>query len=352
MPRIDEIFNLNYGNSLELNRLEQATGPDAVNFVGRATRNNGVTARVKPIQNTLPSPAGTITVALNGQGGAGVAFLQPFPFYSGFHIMVLTPKAPMTEQEKLWWVLCITANRFRYGFGRQANRTLKDIMLPDLNHQPRWVGSVAELVASKWRSFNYDEIFGVKKDGWTGKPLKPNARFSARSHTARTKCLVKLSDLFEVAYGVNLELNRMDMDGEGVNFVSRSGRNNGVVAKVKRLLDVEPIEAGMLTVAGGGSVLETFVQPEPFYSGRDLYYLRPKIPMSLEQKLYYCMCVRANKYRYNYGRQANRTLRDIRLPPLDAIPAWVLSTPFSLIRDWNERLAHVHQMTHRTAGNT
>lgn len=150
--------------------------------------------------------------------------------------------------------------------------------------------------------------------------------------------LVKLSSLFDVRYGVNLELNKLENDPDGINFVSRSAQNNGVSAKVKRLSDVAPIQAGVLTVAGGGSVLETFVQPEPFYSGRDLYYLIPKTEMSLEQKLYYCACLRANKYRYNYGRQANRTLRDIKVPALTEMPAWATASLKAVANDWKSKL--------------
>jgi hypothetical protein len=130
---------MEYGHSLELNRLEQLSGRDAVNFVGRAARNNGVTSKVAPISSIAPASAGTITVALNGQGGAGVAFLQPFPYYCGFHVMILTPRLPMTEQELLWWATCISANRFRFGFGRQANRTLKGLKLPAPTTTPSWV---------------------------------------------------------------------------------------------------------------------------------------------------------------------------------------------------------------------
>jgi hypothetical protein len=150
--------------------------------------------------------------------------------------------------------------------------------------------------------------------------------------------LVKVSELFDVKYGVNLELNKLTVDPEGINFVSRSAQNNGVSAKVKRLKNVKPIEAGMITVAGGGSVLETFVQPEPFYSGRDLYYLRPRLSMTLNQKLFYCLCMRANKYRYNYGRQANRTLKDIMLPSINDIPDWVNDALPSIVSDWKSRL--------------
>src|SRR4051794_30794932 len=108
MPKVSDLFTLKYGHSLELNRLARSDAPDAINFVSRTIQNNGVGARVAPIADLDPTEPGTITVALNGQGGAGAAFLQPFPYYCGYHVMVLTPKSPMSDQEKLWWVSCIT----------------------------------------------------------------------------------------------------------------------------------------------------------------------------------------------------------------------------------------------------
>ncbi|WP_434344908.1 restriction endonuclease subunit S [Myxococcus virescens] len=135
--------------------------------------------------------------------------------------------------------------------------------------------------------------------------------------------MMRLNDLFEVRYGVNLEFNTLTPDPQGVNFVSRTARNNGVSGKVARILSIEPLPAGTITVAGGGSVMESFLQPAPYYSGRDLYYLTPKVAMTDAQKLYYCACLRANRYRYNYGRQANRTLKDIRIPELKDLPPFV-----------------------------
>lgn len=140
----------------------------------------------------------------------------------------------------------------------------------------------------------------------------------------------KVKELFEVTYGVNLELNALIQDKCGINFVSRTSKNNGISAKVKCIQGIDPIPAGTISVAGGGSVMESFLQPEPYYSGRDLYYLTPLITMSMQQKLYYCCCLRANKYRFNYGRQANRTLRDILIPDIDEIPEWVDSSFESL----------------------
>lgn len=47
--------------------------------------------------------------------------------------------------------------------------------------------------------------------------------------------------------------------------------------------------------------------------------------MSDAVKLYYCMCLRRNKFRYSYGRQANETLKDLQIPTLDEIPDYVTS---------------------------
>lgn len=135
----------------------------------------------------------------------------------------------------------------------------------------------------------------------------------------------KVSDLFWVNYGVNLELNALEQDKNGINFVSRTSKNNGVSAKVKRLPSLDPLPAGTITVAGGGSVMETFLQMKPYYSGRDLYYLTPKVEMSNEVKLFYCHCLRSNKYKYSYGRQANVTLPDLPIPTLESIPTYVLN---------------------------
>ncbi len=134
--------------------------------------------------------------------------------------------------------------------------------------------------------------------------------------------LVPVSSIFDVRYGSNLELNKLTLDPKGFAFVSRTSRNNGVSARIQAPTHLPPLPAGTITVAGGGSVMESFLQTEPYYSGRDLYYLTPKIKLSTQELLYYCVCLRANKYRFNYGRQANRTLPAILIPDVNSIPLW------------------------------
>lgn len=150
---------------------------------------------------------------------------------------------------------------------------------------------------------------------------------------------MKISDLFEVRYGVNMELSNCEIvsedDENGINFVARTASNNGVVAKVARVEGVKPQAAGTLSCAVGGSVLSTFLQTEPYYSGRDLYVLSPKREMCIQEKLYWCMMIKANAYRFNYGRQANKALPDIDIP--NEVPEWVLKTKINYIHTTVEK---------------
>ncbi|MGL4367341.1 MAG: restriction endonuclease subunit S [Brevinemataceae bacterium] len=147
--------------------------------------------------------------------------------------------------------------------------------------------------------------------------------------------LVTVSDLFDVKYGVNLELNVLtecDSDS-GIPFVSRTTSNNGISAYVLPIKNIKPNPAHTISVAGGGSVMESFYQKEPYYSGRDLFYLTPKEEMTDNEMLFYCTCLRANKYKYNYGRQANSTLKDLLIPDRSEIPEWVYTTQFEVPSD-------------------
>lgn len=137
--------------------------------------------------------------------------------------------------------------------------------------------------------------------------------------------MIELQEIFDIRYGNSFDLNKLKQIKNGVNFVSRTFRNNGVSAKVLEINGAEKMPKGSITVSLGGSVLEAFLQPQEYYTGYHIYCLTTKDNVSLSdaQKLFYCCCIRANKYKYNYGRQANRTLRNLLVPSIEAIPDWV-----------------------------
>ena len=140
--------------------------------------------------------------------------------------------------------------------------------------------------------------------------------------------IIPLSSLFDISRGSKLDYNKMTScsfnDENSISFIGRSGERNGFVGYVKRLNEKSPYESGLITVALGGSVLSSFVQPNKFYTAQNIDVLSPLVSMSVDVKLYYCLCIEANKFRYStYGREANRTLRTINVPSIDSIPEWV-----------------------------
>ena len=136
--------------------------------------------------------------------------------------------------------------------------------------------------------------------------------------------MIQIQDLFEVYNSQNLALNACTVNEQSSYvLINRSEKNNGIAARIDAPAGKQPFPAGLMTVALSGSVLSTFIQNEPFFTSYHIAALKPKIKLSIRQMLYYKMCIEANKFRYNYGRQANRTLRLLEIPAPEEIPAWV-----------------------------
>jgi len=138
--------------------------------------------------------------------------------------------------------------------------------------------------------------------------------------------LVSLNTVFRIEHGNGFDLNKMSECAGGENavvFIGRTAERNGCVAVVERT-EIEPFGGGLITVALGGSALSSFVQPQPFYTAQNIDVLYPLAPMSFDTKLYYALCIEANRFRYStFGREANRTLKYLLIPALRRVPSWV-----------------------------
>jgi hypothetical protein len=268
---------------------------EGIAFVSRTARNNGVAAWVKPIDGIEPLPPGLLTVSLRSRNSALATFVQPRPFYCGYHIFVLRPRRPMTLVEKLWWAQAIEANRYRYNFGRQANRSLSDLILPESG--PAWVNSAT--------------LPGFAVQGSGGQPLPDMSSWKP----------FRLDSLFEPTRGESI-LKREMRPGK-TPYVSASEFNNGVSAWVDA--DAK-YQGGQITIAGNGSVGEVFYQPYPFIASGDVTVLQPRTSISALAALFVCVVTHADKYRWNYGRKwtyGRVKVTVIRLPAThEGTPDW------------------------------
>lgn len=149
--------------------------------------------------------------------------------------------------------------------------------------------------------------------------------------------MVRFDELFDVWYGVNLEVVNCEVTDAttGVPFVSRQSVDEGVVCYIKRIDNTPPNPANTLSIACSGSVLSTYYHDYEYYSGRDVYIARPKRPMSQQMMIFYASILELNKYRYNYGRAANRTLKGILIPSYEDVKTKLLDHDL-LINPFNE----------------
>jgi len=297
MRRVDDLFEVRYGHSLELNRLEQCTDEPRVAFVSRTAKNNGVSAWVRPIAGLDPAPAGSLSVSLGGRNYTLETSLQVNKHYCGRDVSYLIAREPMTEAEKLWWAMCIRSNRYRFSYGRQANRTLATLLLPD--EAPSWVTSrsTPELGVIASHSDNGDALGTEKWKGFT------------------------FDDVFQIERGERF-LKRDLQPGE-TPYIRATAYNNGVTQRVA-LAPTFP--AGVITLACNGSVGEAFYQPDPFVASDDIAVLTPKESASAAACLFACTVIRQEKYRFSYGRKwftARLSRSTLSLPVnADGRPDW------------------------------
>ena len=278
MLELQEIFNISYGHSLELNKLE--SNDEGINFVSRTAKNNGVSAKVSIVEGYEPVPEGAITVSLGGS--VLEAFLQNHPFYTGYHIYYLTPKEPMSDLVKLFYCTCIRANKYRYSYGRQANRTLRSLLVPSTDEFPNWINE-----------FDVDIFLGAEK------ALDPNC--NAILETENWKEFL-YSDLFDIRKGLRLTKANM-LNGE-TPFIGSTDSNNGLTARVGQ----SPIHEGnVITINYNGSVGESFYQPVAFWASDDVNVLYPrktKFPyFNAYVALFIIPLIKMEQYRFNYGRK-------------------------------------------------
>lgn len=76
-------------------------------------------------------PDYTIYVSTDGQGSHSYSYVSSFEFVPNSNVSVLIPKKPMSLNEKIYYAMCITKNRYKFSYGRKPKGDrLKNILLP------------------------------------------------------------------------------------------------------------------------------------------------------------------------------------------------------------------------------
>ena len=284
MIALEHIFDAQYGSNLELNSQKIVDEDDnaSVAFVSRTSQNNGIAARIKPVFGLDPLPAGTLSVAVSGS--VLETFFQPASYYSGRDVYCLTPKLNLNQNEKLYYCMCIRANAFRYNYGRQANKTLKKIMLPNPKDIPNWV--------KKFDSPDYEQI---------KRPVNSNTKITL-PNSKHWKSFY-LGELFQITGSTTTPLKLLQKSGAGkYPYVTTQSENNGVEGHYNQFTE----SGGVITVDSAVVGFASW-QPNNFSASDHVEKLIPLFPINGYIALFFVTLLNADQFRYNYGRKASQT---------------------------------------------
>jgi len=277
--KIIELFEPYQGNGFELINMD-IDDDSSINFVARTSENNGIVANVKKQEKVTPFPAGSISVALGGSVLS--AFVQNKPFYTGFHVMVLQPKKLMTLEEKLFYCHAIKMNAYRYGYGRQANKTLKDIELPEL---PRWL---------KNYRIDYSPIVTKNKEGKKLSDINGWKKF-------------RLRDLFDFKRGKGITTAEIEENPGSIPCVQSGEIDNGIIGYMNDtfLRDSKHtyIKAPFLSLARSGTSGVVNIQNKDSYIGDSVYALKLKNKENIYLYIFLYTILNKERYRYTYGHK-------------------------------------------------
>lgn len=132
----------------------------------------------------------------------------------------------------------------------------------------------------------------------------------------------KICQLFDIAKGKRLI--KEDMTKGTTPFVAAISDNNGI----RDYIDAKPdFDANKITVNYNGSVGEAFFQEIPFCASDDVNVLTLKQgQLTKNSALFVCSVIKANKFRFSYGRKWKLELMEkqlIKLPVKnDGSPDW------------------------------
>ncbi|MCM1053319.1 MAG: restriction endonuclease subunit S [Ruminococcus sp.] len=324
MVRLDTLFHLTSGNDLELCYLTE--NDEGIAFVSRTAKNNGISARVDIIPNIKPFKAGTISVSLGGS--VLETFIHEEEFYTGYHIKVLTPIEYMSIEEMQYYCLCIKANKFKYSFGRQANKTIGSLMVPDRNEIPKWVNNKRNIeikdIPDYFLSEGYERacwfLDNINHEKFEKKYSKSviSEKINLNKSNWEYFDLIGKNGLFEIDHGKRLKtLNRIEGD---IPLITAGKYNQGIATYISENNNMKLFDHCITIDMFGNS----FYHSEQFYCDDNIVTLRSKSEISDYVGMFIATVINMEQFRYSFGRQYRMTkyskTQKILLPSLNGVP--------------------------------
>lgn len=276
MKRLEELFEIIKTQSEDLINF-QTSNKSLIPYISRTSINNGVSAFVDFNSKIKINNKNLITVSLGGMG-VMYSFYQNNDFYIGQNVAILSSKENLNLNEILYYCECLKKNNQKYSYGRGANRTLKDIMLPERHELPSWVYTKKIPTVS------------IKK------PEKLTFDLSTWKEFL-------LTDLFDVKRG---DVNSVsDLEKGDIPVVTATENNNGISFHTDNKSNYKTYE-NCLTITNDGGVGNVFYQKNIFIANPSVTILILKDKeMNRHYGLFLKTIIEHQKKLFNYGRKLN-----------------------------------------------
>ena len=327
--RYDEIFDIRKGKRLTKENMTEGS----IRYIGAIDSNNGLSAYI--CNDSQLHQGNTISVSYNGS--IGFAFYQEKEFWATDDVNVLYPKFLLNRYIAMFLCHLIEREQYRFCYGRKWDLEAMNkskIKLPVTSEgTPDW---------KFMEDFVKDQIIPQlpkkAQKVWLQKyDTQPMQQEKMKLNTDEWKWFLP-SDIFtEISIAPSSDLNSLELDPFGVNYLSRAVVNNGYECKVKR--DESKVTRGnFISVVMVGVPSFAFYQKNDVICSQNILVLRyPAI--NQYNALFLCTILQKDGYRYSYGRtlsKANFLQTKIKLPVTPSgEPDWqfmedyIKSLPFS-----------------------
>lgn len=221
----------------------------------------------------------------------------------------------MTKEEMILYSYIISANKYRYNYGRQANKTFQDLTLPELDEiryltndcikadylfDKSPIGPAISLESVKWDYFNLGD-----------------------------------ERLFTIKGSRTTPINDLELYGKGIYpYITTQAKNNGVSG----FYDMYTENGGCFTIDSAVSGYCSWHEAN-FSASDHVEKLIPNFKCNNYIAMFLVTIINREQYRYNYGIKCNQTRiknMKIKLPvKTDGTPDWkfmenyIKSLPYS-----------------------
>lgn len=315
--RVGDLFDVETSpgfDMVNINILNKMNDDYKYEFIIRSKENNGVKGYVEYL-GTEPNEKNKITIS---QVGTIVAQYRTNDYYTSQNVFNLSPKFDLTKNKALFFVSSLNCVLKKYS-GYSDYPTLKSlkneiIELPTKDDKP---------------DFDYMEDFIKNRENVVKEKIENFKNIKERKSKIDTQEWgeFRVGDLFDVINSKPyhkkdvIELN--DKYAEGINYVTRSKFNNGILCKV--FMDDKFIINPKDTISFGAENADFFLQEESYITGNKMYYINTS-KLTNNQILFFKTLLQVTltqKYGYTDGLTGAKLKEEkIFLPTKNNEPDW------------------------------